>query len=588
MQNFMVMLLMCSFTLTVIALFYMAVTPLLAKRYSVKGCYYAWLVLVIGLIIPFRPQFPNALFKVDMQNSTAAPIVRVGNGSPGAFRIPADPVLTSTVPGVSLWQIAAAIWIAGMLIFLFYHVIKHCRFLKLTSRWSENVTEEKTLTLFRNLKVQMGLTHNINLQVCDSIGSPMLIGFVRPCILLPKAEFAEDEFRFILQHELIHYKRRDLWYKCLLLIANAVHWFNPFVYLMAKAIDVQCEMSCDEEVVRGTGADTRQYYCETIISVIRYQSKRKTALSTHFYGGKKGMKDRIFSIMDMSKKRAGLSILCGVIIFTFGMFFAFSAKAETQEPPTSIQEEIQEIRTVSPDSAFAYKFLPDPETYSMYSAFGIEISDDGERLLYNGQRVRLFVDEYSDSQAFFLDEEGALDLSVTRDASGNITGMKPISQEEAREYCSAFYASDVNAVNNTEEAEEVEEIKGTEEIGGTEETEEIEKTVEIEESEENRKETAKERKGTDKYEQYVAYGVTLSTDGNILNYNGQRVKLFADMLSDGSFETYWYDQDGTVSLSVVRDTAGEITDVVRLSEEQAEKYSSALKEYEENILDALQ
>ncbi len=567
MQSFMVMLLICSVTLTVIALFYMAVTPLLVKRYSVKGCYYAWLVLVAGALIPFRPQFPNALIKVDMQNSTAAPIIRIGNGSPAAFHTPADNVLPAAVPGQSLWQIVAAVWIAGILIFLAYHVIKHCRFLKLTSRWSENVTDEQTLTLFRNLEAQMGLTDHINLQVCDSIGSPMLIGFVRPCILLPKAEFAEEELRFILKHELVHYKRKDLWYKCLILIANAVHWFNPFVYLMAKAIDVQCELSCDEEVVRGTGADTRQYYCETIISVIRYQSKRKTALSSHFYGGKKGMKDRIFSIMDMSKKKAGLSILCGVIIFTFGMFFAFSAKAETQEPPTSIRKEIQEIRTVSPDSTFAYKFLPDPEIYLMYSAFGIGISDDGERLLYNGQRVRLFVDEHSDSQAFFLDEEGTLDLCVIRDASGNITGMEPISQGKAKEYRSAFFAGDVNTGNNTEEAEEIEEI---------------------EETEENVKETAIDRKGSNKYEQYEAYGVKPSTDGNVLNYNGQRVKLLADMLLDGSFETYWYDQDGTVSLSVVRDVAGEITDVERISEKQAEKYYSALEEYEENALKALQ
>ena len=99
MQSFMVMLLICSVTLTVIALFYMAVTPLLVKRYSVKGCYYAWLVLVAGLLIPFRPQFPNALIKVDMQNSTAAPIIRIGNGSPAAFHTPADNVLPAAVPG---------------------------------------------------------------------------------------------------------------------------------------------------------------------------------------------------------------------------------------------------------------------------------------------------------------------------------------------------------------------------------------------------------------------------------------------------------------------------------------------------------
>lgn len=52
MQNFIITLLICSITMSALALLYMAATPLLAKRYSVSGRYYAWLIFVIGLIIP--------------------------------------------------------------------------------------------------------------------------------------------------------------------------------------------------------------------------------------------------------------------------------------------------------------------------------------------------------------------------------------------------------------------------------------------------------------------------------------------------------------------------------------------------------
>ena len=51
MQNFIITLLICSITMSALALLYMAATPLLAKRYSVSGRYYAWLIFVIGLII---------------------------------------------------------------------------------------------------------------------------------------------------------------------------------------------------------------------------------------------------------------------------------------------------------------------------------------------------------------------------------------------------------------------------------------------------------------------------------------------------------------------------------------------------------
>ena len=90
--------------------------------------------------------------------------------------------------------------------------------------------------------------------------------------------------------------------------------------------------------------------------------------------------------------------------------------------------------------------------------------------------------------------------------------------------------------------------------------------------------------GQNKYEQYSAYGIILSSDGKVLNYDGQRVKLFADMLSDGSFEVYWFDEAGTVNLSVVRNASDQITAIESITEKQAEEYRSALDIYEQNAL----
>lgn len=66
------------------------------------------------------------------------------------------------------------------------------------------------------------------------------------------------------------------------------------------------------------------------------------------------------------------------------------------------------------------------------------------------------------------------------------------------------------------------------------------------------------------------------------------MKLFLDILADGSAETYWSDDAGTVSLSVVRDVNGQITSIAKISEEQAQKYLSALEEREKNSLDGLE
>jgi beta-lactamase regulating signal transducer with metallopeptidase domain len=157
--------------------------------------------------------------------------------------------------------------------------------MRVVGRWIESVTDERTLRLFQSLKTEMGISRLIDVRLCTSIGTPMMIGLMEPRLLLPKQNFSANELRFIMRHELIHYKRKDLYYKAFVLLATCIHWFNPVVYLMAKAIDAICEVSCDAEVVRRAGAEARLRYSETIISVAQVQLKLKTALSTNFFGG---------------------------------------------------------------------------------------------------------------------------------------------------------------------------------------------------------------------------------------------------------------------------------------------------------------
>jgi beta-lactamase regulating signal transducer with metallopeptidase domain len=335
----MITLLICSVTMSAVAFLYMAITPLLKKYFSEKGCYYAWLIIVIGLIIPFRPQFNNAIVQIDIPNGITTTAVQTGNemnlAIPDNIIIPVDvipsdnPALLLSTMSFSLWQIIAVVWLAGAIMYLAFYISKHCRFILLVKRWSENVTDERALSILQSLKKEMGISQKINLYQYSDLGCPMMFGFVKPRILLPKEELAEDELRFILKHELVHFKRKDLFYKVLVLIATAVHWFNPFVYLIAKAINAQCELSCDAEIILNTDAETRLQYSETIIGVIKYRSKLKTALSTNFYGGKKGMKNRISSIMHMTKKKAGAFVLCGALILTLGTGVVVAANANS-------------------------------------------------------------------------------------------------------------------------------------------------------------------------------------------------------------------------------------------------------------------
>lgn len=540
MRDFMIMLLICSVTMSVLGAAYMAFTPFLAKKYSPQGRYYAWLVIVLGLIIPFRPQFDDPFVKV-IPTDAAMLIFQVGGGTQSAApRAAGYPLAASPHISLAWWRMIAAVWALGMAAFFVYHLVKHCRFLKMTKRWSGRITEEEILRLFQSIRAELGISKEVGLYWCASVGTPLLVGFARPRILLPKIAFAQDDLHFILTHELIHYKRKDLWYKSLVLLAAAIHWFNPLVFLIARAVDAQCEMSCDSEVVNRADADTRQRYSEAIISVVKYQSSMKTALSTNFYGGKNGMKKRIFSIMDTQNKKAGAAVLCGVLVLTLGTGAAFAANTGTQGRPDAGQDH---AAVVKPGISVAFS-QPDPALYAAYAAFGLTISEDGARLTYQEQPVRLFVDEEAPSQAFYLNQSGNLNLLAARNDAGEVTGIERITAQKAEQYQTAFFAPEY--LDKTQENESVTVI-------------------------EYEYETA----GPNKYDQYQPFGITCSAADKALYFNGQRVKLFVDEYDAGWFGTFWTDDAGTVNLKAVRDASGTLTRIESLPDEKAREYRSA-------------
>lgn len=360
MRGFLVVLMECSVTMSVLAFCFIALTPWLSKRYAAKWLYYCWLVIVIGLIIPFRlypdtPLIHKYLFVSTVAVQQTAPdnsdITGQDQDQAGMQNIIIDTPGTvsggqESTSGIieqilhSPWYLwAGALWIFGAVIFTAFHGIRHRRFFQMMSRWSQKVSDQQTLDMLHDQKLGLCISKRVELRTCACITSPMMIGLVNPVILLTPEKYSEGELSLILRHELVHIKRKDLWYKVLVFIATAIHWFNPVIYLMAKAIAVQCEISCDMEVVKNTEMDKRQLYSETILSVAKNNRRMQTAFSTNFYGGKKEMKNRISFIMDVTKKKTGIFILCAAIILTISSGVVFAADADNTEKLKPLTEE---------------------------------------------------------------------------------------------------------------------------------------------------------------------------------------------------------------------------------------------------------
>lgn len=297
--------------------------PLINRSYSAKWRYLVWLIIAVRLLIPFSPSIageaPVTIPSVSQNVQIPIPLPANTNLSEQTNIIPTQPtpVVTpnsSAVRTITLADLLPVIWLIGAILFMTYYFAGYIVFRKSAMRFSEIVEDEQTLATFSQMKQEMGIRGNIELIRSKKVQSPMITGFVKPIFLLPYVEYSEADLELIMKHELIHYKHKDIWNKLVMVVANAVHWFNPLVYVMRYRSNADIEMACDSELVEGTGTEFRKQYSETILSAIQKGRERETVFSTYFYGGVKTMKERLGNIFDGGGKRGGIVALCLVVV----------------------------------------------------------------------------------------------------------------------------------------------------------------------------------------------------------------------------------------------------------------------------------
>ncbi|HSJ13470.1 MAG TPA: M56 family metallopeptidase, partial [Longimicrobiales bacterium] len=80
------------------------------------------------------------------------------------------------------------------------------------------------------------------------IGSPALVGFLRPVLVLPADRLGEldrPELHAIIAHELAHVRRRDSLVNLLQCAAETLFFFHPVVWRLSAALRLEREKICD-------------------------------------------------------------------------------------------------------------------------------------------------------------------------------------------------------------------------------------------------------------------------------------------------------------------------------------------------------
>ena len=267
--------------------------PVLNRRYWARWRYWIWLFLSFALILG-----PGAYHLLAAQSAAAVPAMVIRTLQMSLQR--QSDWETGSCP-----QILLALWLAGAALFLLWRLLGTLLFCRRARRWSRPPGGE-TRQIYQETCAALHIRHPPALLLSAPTGSPMTTGLLRPRLYLPSEDWAPQKLVFIFRHELTHFRRQDLWYKFLLLLANALHWFNPLIYLLSQEAEADLELICDDAVVADCGQEDRQAYSETLLgSVHRQRGLGRIVLSTHFYGGAKVMKDRFRNILDQNRRIFG-------------------------------------------------------------------------------------------------------------------------------------------------------------------------------------------------------------------------------------------------------------------------------------------
>lgn len=352
MERLMTALLELTLPMALVIAVLLAAGPLLGRRFTAKWRYWAWLLIAVRLLLPVGITLPQPVvtlpqpqgeFTYPVSREEPAPTEPAPVGDPiqvvpGAAENdpyqqietgmtaptgpsaetpkPAEPAIIPTPAATRSIPVMEAVgwcWAAGTALFLLWQLGSYLALRAKLSRSRRPLTDEAILAVLEKESAAAGRQRPLPVYTA-AVGSPMIVGAIKPTLLLPELELSTEQLSLVFRHELIHYRRRDIWYKLLLMLANAIHWFNPMVWLMVYAADRDLELSCDEAVVAGRDEAYREEYGRCLLAVVRAGMSRRTLFTTNFYSGKKTLKNRLATIFDTTKKHRGTLALAALLL----------------------------------------------------------------------------------------------------------------------------------------------------------------------------------------------------------------------------------------------------------------------------------
>lgn len=154
------------------------------------------------------------------------------------------------------WIVTA--WLAGVLAFSIRLAGGWLRVRRMASKEVRPAPEPVRKAL-RRLAEATGLRRSVRLLESPRVSSPLVVGWLRPAVLVPPAAFFgldPRQLEAILAHELAHVRRHDYLVNLLQSLVETLLFYHPAAWWISRRVRIEREHCCDDAAAAACGDPT--------------------------------------------------------------------------------------------------------------------------------------------------------------------------------------------------------------------------------------------------------------------------------------------------------------------------------------------
>jgi len=248
--------------------------------------------------------------------------------TPQTFDIEGQAPIESTVPAseplpdmARAWMDRALPWVSfawaiGVVLLLIKNLGGWYTTRRLTQVGCQPVNTDMN-ELLGQVAERMEVRHAVRVVQSTLVQVPMVIGMIKPVILLPVhliERLTQSQIRLVIAHELAHVRRFDYLVNVIQTLVDTLFFYHPAFWCLSAEIRKEREHVCDDLAAHACGSGLQ--LADAILAVETFRAERHAAMAMSFGGGDTRQRvQRLIGHGTPSKNLAGqvlvgLTMLC--------------------------------------------------------------------------------------------------------------------------------------------------------------------------------------------------------------------------------------------------------------------------------------